>query len=98
MDCGTPPVSTFAPPGSPILSLLDDDYDNSQQGLKLTTHLTPALAAAVIQLSIAAFRRYARSHHEYLQQTTADLLNLKGTSTSFQLGQRVKIYMPPTHT
>jgi hypothetical protein len=56
------------------------------------------MAAAAIQTSVAAFHCYARSHREYLQSTTAERLNIQGNPTSFQLDQRVKIYMPPTHT
>jgi transposase InsO family protein len=97
MDYGTPPVSAFAPPDpQPTPPFPDDTFDNSQQGLQLTT-LSPALAASAIQVSVAAFHRLARSHREYLQTTTAERLNLQGTPTSFLLGQRVKIYMPPTH-
>jgi hypothetical protein len=86
MGYGTPPT------------LDNNAYDDPQQGKQNPTPLTPALAAAAIQVSVAAFHRYARSHREYLQRTTADRLNMQGTPTSFQLGQRVKIYMPPTHS
>jgi transposase InsO family protein len=97
MDYGTPPVSAFAPPDPQTAPPFPDDtFDDSQQGLQPTT-LSPALAASAIQVSVAAFHRYARSHREYLQNTTAERLNLQGTPTSFLLGQRVKIYMPPTH-
>jgi hypothetical protein len=98
MDFGSPPVSAFAPPTprSPT-TVTDDEDDESQQNLPPTTHLSPAAAAAAIQISVAAFHRYAHSHHRYLQRTTADRLNLQGNPTVFQLDQRVKIYMPPTH-
>jgi hypothetical protein len=98
MDYGTPPVSAFAPPEPDLPPPLDDNaYDDSQQTQTNPTPLTPAWVAAAIRISVAAFHRYARSHREYLQRTTEDRLNLQGTPTSFQLGQRVKIYMPPTH-
>ena len=32
-----------------------------------------------------------------MQRTTQDRLNQHGTPTSFQLNDRVKIYVPPTH-
>jgi hypothetical protein len=98
MDFGTAPVSAFAPPTPDSTPDLPDHvFDDSQQDLPHNTHVSPALAAAAIQTSVAAFHRYARSHHDYLQRTTAERLNQQGTPTTFQLGQRVKIYMPPTH-
>jgi hypothetical protein len=98
MDFGTAPVSAFAPPTPDSTPDLPDHvFDDSQQDLPHNTQVSPALAAAAIQTSVAAFHRYARSHHEYLQSTTAERLNQQGTPTTFQLGQRVKIYMPPTH-
>ena len=98
MDFGSPTVSAFAPPNpeSPT-TITDDDDDDSQQNLPPTTHISPAAAAAAIQISVAAFHRYAHSHHRYLQRTTAERLNSQGNPTTFQLDQRVKIYMPPTH-
>jgi hypothetical protein len=98
MDYGTPPVSAFAPPDpDPPPHIEDNAYDDSQQLQPKPAPLTPALVAATIRISVAAFHRYARSHREYLQRTTEDRLNLQGTPTSFALGQRVKIYMLPTH-
>jgi hypothetical protein len=99
MDYGTPHVSAFTPlDPHPAPPFPDDIFDDSQQGMHPPPpHLSPALAASAIQVSVAAFHRYARSHREYLQSTTAERLNLQGTPTLFQLGQRVKIYMPPTH-
>jgi transposase InsO family protein len=98
MDFGTAPVSAFAPPTPDSTPDIPDDvFDDSQQNIPHTTQLSPTLAAAAIQTSVAASHRYARSHHEYLQSTTAERLNQQGTPTTFQLGQRVKIYMPPTH-
>jgi hypothetical protein len=98
MDCGAPPVSAFAPP-TPDSTFDTPDHvlDDSQQTLPNTTPISSTLTAAAIQTSVAAFHRYARSHHDYLQRTTAERLNEQGTSISFQLGQRVKMYMPPTH-
>jgi hypothetical protein len=100
MDFGSPPVSAFAPPtleSSPTLA--DDRDDESQQDLPPIAHISPTAAAATaaIQISVATFHRYAHSHHRYLQQTTAERLNAQGNPTMFQLDQRVKIYMPPTH-
>ncbi len=55
---GTTPVSAFAPPEPDPPHPLDDNaYDDSQQGKHNPTPLTPALAAAAIQVSVAAFHR-----------------------------------------
>jgi hypothetical protein len=46
---------------------------------------------------MTAFHDFARSHLHYTQQTTADRLNLYGIPATFQLADKVKIYVPPTH-
>jgi hypothetical protein len=46
---------------------------------------------------MTAFHDFARSHLHYTQQTTADRLNLYGIPSVFSVGDKVKIYMPPTH-
>jgi hypothetical protein len=46
---------------------------------------------------MTAFHDFARSHLHYTQQTTADRLNLYGILAAFNVGDKVKIYMPPTH-
>ena len=98
MDYGNSHVSAFAPPTPDSTPDTPDHvFDESQQNLPTTSDVSPTLAAAAIQTSVAAFHRYARTHHDYLQSTTAERLNQQGTPTSFQIGQRVKIYMPPTH-
>jgi transposase InsO family protein len=98
MDFGSPPVSAFAPPDpDPNDALSASDFDDSRQHLPPTKHLSPAIAVAAIQTSVAAFHRYARTHAAYLQDTTAERLNQQGNPTSFLLNERVKIYMPPTH-
>jgi hypothetical protein len=97
MDFGMPAVSAFAPPHPDYRHDEDNTDDDSQQALPVPTTLSPTAIAEAIKISVAAFHRYAHTHHRYLQQTTADRLNLQGTPTSFQLDDRVKIYMPPTH-
>jgi hypothetical protein len=97
MEFGSSPVSAFAPPDpDPDDTLSDALFDDSRQQLPPTKHLSPAVAAATIQTSVAVFHRYACTHAEYLQETTAERLNQQGNPTSFQLNQRVKIYMSPT--
>ena len=95
MDFGMPAVSAFAPPHPDYTHDEDNTDDDSQQALPVPTTLSPTTIAEAIKISVAAFHRYAHTHHRYLQQTTADRLNLQGTPTSFQLDERVKIYMPP---
>ncbi len=86
MDFGSPPVSAFAPPTLEFSPTLANDHDDeSQLDLPPIAHISPAAAAAAIQISVAAFHRYAHSHHRYLQQTTADRLNAQGNPTMFQL-------------
>jgi hypothetical protein len=41
--------------------------------------------------------RFAASHHTFVQQTTAERLNKHGIPAHFNVNDRVKIYMPPTH-
>jgi hypothetical protein len=99
MDFRTPPVSPFAPPtphDDPDPHA-DDAHDDSQQLLTPPTTLSPALAAAAIRVSVAAFHRYAHAHATYMQQTTEERLNKQGNPTTFQLRNRVKIYICPTH-
>jgi hypothetical protein len=100
MDFGSPPVSPFAPP-IPLDDpdpLHDEAHDESQQLLDPPTTLSPALAAAAIRVSVAAFHRFAHAHAEYMQATTTERLNIQGNPTTFQLNDCVKIYVPPTHS
>jgi hypothetical protein len=54
MDYGAPTVSAFAPPEpNTELPLPDEEFDNSQQSLTPPTQISPALAAAAIQVSVA---------------------------------------------
>jgi hypothetical protein len=97
MDFSSSPVSAFAPPDPDPDDVPSDAlFDDSRQQLPPTKRLSPAVAAATIQTSVAAFHCYARTHAEYLQTTTAERLSQQVNPTSFQLDHRVKIYMPPT--
>jgi len=68
MDFGAPPISPFAPPipTDTSNSLPDDAFDESQQNLSPPNTLSPALAAAAIRVSVAAFHRYAHAHAKYM--------------------------------
>jgi hypothetical protein len=50
-----------------------------------------------LQITMTAFHDFARTNLHYTQQTTADRLNLYGIPATFQLEDKVKIYVPPTH-
>jgi hypothetical protein len=97
MDFGTAPVSAFAPPLPLDPSDPTCDDENSQQLITPPKVISPEWAASAIQISVAAFHRFALAHHTYMQKTTQDRLNRQGNPTSFQLNDRVKIYVPPTH-
>jgi transposase InsO family protein len=97
MDFGASPVSAFAPPHPTDDTTPSPDDDDSQQSLPAPASTSPELAAAAIRISVAAFHRYAHAHRTYMQRSTEDRLNHQGTPTTFQLNDRVKIYVPPTH-
>ena len=98
MDFGASPVSAFAPPNPTDDTTPDNDDDDSQQSLTPPAlGLSPGLAAAAIRISVAAFHRYAHAHRTYMQRSTEERLNQQGNPTTFQLNDRVKIYVPPTH-
>jgi hypothetical protein len=98
MDFGTAPVSAFAPP-LPLDAFDPIPYDeDSQQLLTPPKVISPEWAASAIRILVAAFHRFALAHHTYMQKTSQDRLNRQGTPTSFQLNDRVNIYVPPAHT
>ena len=92
MDFGSPPVSLFVPA---ITALPHPENDAPREDP--TFPISPAAFAEALQTSTAAFHRFAASHHTYVQQKTAERLNEHGTPAHFQVNDRVKIYMPPTH-
>ncbi len=94
MDNGLPPNSPFAPPDPHTDADLDDTMSPDTPS---PTVITPTLFVNALRTSITAFHRFARSHAAYLQKTTEDRLNDYGTQTHFQVGDKVKFYMPPTH-
>ncbi len=97
MDYGAPPVSAFAPPLSPDAPDFTPEEEDAQQLIQPPKVISPEWAAAAIRVSVAAFHRFALTHTSYMQATTQERLNQQGTPTSFQLNDRVKIYVPPTH-
>jgi hypothetical protein len=92
LDFGSPPVSPFFP-AITTLPYPDDDAPRDDP----PSLVSPAAYADALRTSAAAFHRFAASHHTYVQKTTADRLNKHGIPAHFVLGDRIKIYMPPTH-
>jgi hypothetical protein len=58
---------------------------------------SPSAYAKAVAASAAAFARLATAHHTYMRQTTADRLTMHGVPATFVVGDKVKIYVPPTH-
>jgi len=58
---------------------------------------SPAAHAKAVAISAAAFARLATAHHTYMRETTAERLNMHGVPATFVVGDKVKIYVPPTH-
>ena len=54
--------------------------------------------ARAVQRSTAAFAQMARHHDEYTRQTTAERMNEHGSPRTYEVGDSVKIYVPPTHS
>jgi hypothetical protein len=61
---------------------------------ELDLHLKMAEAVAV---STRAFMKLAASHDQYVRAETARRLNDKGFVRSFEIGDKVKVRVPPTH-
>jgi hypothetical protein len=77
-------ASSLAPPAS-TLPLTEDEE------LAL-----PALFADAVVLSTSVFTAIAKTHDTYVRTETAARLNEKGFSKVFQIGEKVKVRVPPT--
>jgi hypothetical protein len=90
MDSGMDFISPFAPPAT---------VPDSPSELPTAINAPPSAREFVeaLRTTMTAFHEFARSHLHYTQQTTADRLNLYGIPATFNVGDKVKIYMPPTH-
>ena len=51
-----------------------------------------------LRVSTTAFTRLAQAHRTFMQTTTRERLNKHGIPATFAVGDRVKIYVPPTQT
>jgi hypothetical protein len=56
----------------------------------------PAEFAAAVAVSTRAFSQLAKTHDEFVRNETAARLNERGQAKSFQIGDKVKIRVPPT--
>jgi hypothetical protein len=50
-----------------------------------------------VKIPTKAFMTIAASHDQYVREETARRLNQKGFVRSFEVGDKVKIRVPPTH-
>jgi hypothetical protein len=57
----------------------------------------PAAYATAVATSVSAFTSMARAHSDFERKTTAERLNETGRPRTFEIGDRVKVYVPPTH-
>ena len=56
----------------------------------------PAQFAEAVALSTRVFSEIAKTHDVFVRQETAARLNEKGSSRVFQIGDKVKVRVPPT--
>jgi transposase InsO family protein len=82
---GTDPRNTLAS------SLADPPVFTEDEELAL-----PAQFADAVAMSTQAFTKMAKTHDEVVKSETALRLNKKGSSKSFEVGQKVKVRVPPT--
>jgi transposase InsO family protein len=85
---GVPARNPFAPAIPPV------DIDAAMPTADLEH---PAAYAEAVKTSAAAFTVMAQRHSDFERQTTADRLNEVGRPRTYEIGQRVKVYVPPTH-
>jgi transposase InsO family protein len=85
---GVPARNPFAPAIPPA------DVDAAMPQVDLRD---PAAYAASVATSVSAFTSMARAHSDFERKTTAERLNETGRPRTFEIGDRVKVYVPPTH-
>jgi hypothetical protein len=91
MDFASPPTSPFGPPDPTILLHANDQ-------LHAPSSVSPADFAPALRISVHAFHALAASHKTFLATTIEERLNKHGTPKTFALHDKVKIYVPPTHS
>ncbi len=76
-----------------VSSLQDPPLLTEDEELALPTQFAEAVA-----LSTRVFAELARTHDVFVRSQTAVRLNKKGTSRVFQVGEKVKVRVPPTQS
>jgi hypothetical protein len=85
---GVPARNPFAPAIPPV------DVDAAMPQANVGD---PAACAASVATSVAAFTSVAQTHSDFERKTTAERLNETGRPRTFEIGQRAKAHVPPTH-
>ena len=83
---GVPARNPFAPALRPDLDAVLPDADFGD----------PVQFAAAVRESVTAFTALARDHSNYVQRTTADRMNQHGFQRTYEVGDRVKVMVPPS--
>ena len=83
---GVPAPDPFTPVVRPNLDepLPDFNPDDARQ------------YAQAVRTSVNAFSALAKNHSDYVQQTTSERLNMQGSARSYEIGDHVKVMVPPT--
>jgi hypothetical protein len=81
-----------APARSPLTSglLESPDIDENREVC------LPGEFAEAVAVSTRIFSQLAAKHDQFVRSETAARLNLKGTAKTFQVGEKVKVRVPPT--
>ena len=85
--------------GTPARNTLASSLALPSDALPLTEDeelALPALFAEAVALSTTVFTAIAKTHDTYVKTETAARLNAKGFSRVFQIGEKVKVRVPPT--
>ncbi len=80
-----------APARPPFPGLAEETSINEDEEMKL-----PSLFAEATAVSTKVFCQLARTHDEFVRHETAFRLNKAGGTRMFQIGDKVKIRVPPT--
>jgi hypothetical protein len=70
-----------------------DDRPSLSEGEELALS---AQFAAAVAVSTSAYAQLAKNHDTFVKTETAARLDLKGTTTTFVIGDKVKVRVPPT--
>ncbi len=76
--------------GAPASLLEEPDIDENRE------ICLPGEFAEAVAVSTRIFSQLAANHDQFVKNETAARLNLKGTANTFQVGDKVKVRVPPT--